>query len=243
MGRLEGKVAIISGVSHAGQAGFALAKAFAREGADLVISARSEERVNVRAKELHELGANVIAVVADLTSEEGAKELIASAQGAYESIDILVNLAGGLTKFGPSDELTLADWQAELNNNLLSAFLCTRAVWPVMRSQGGGNVLNFSRAGGVAGSSAHMLAYNCAKAGIDALTYTFAKEGKPLNIRVNAIGPGLLITESNVQALKPSQEVLAKNWVCLEQVAEAAIFLVSPVADGINGVILPVNRG
>lgn len=242
-GRLEGKVAIITGVSHAGQAGFALAKAFAHEGADLVISARSEERVNARAKELHELGANVIPVAADLTTEEGAKDLIAAAQGAYESINILVNLAGGLTKYGPSDELLLTDWQAEMNNNLLSTFLCTRAVWPVMRSQGGGSILNFSRAGGVASSSAHMLAYNCAKAGVDALTHTFAKEGKPLNIRVNAIGPGLLVTESNIQSMKPTQEALAKNWVSLDQVAEAAIFLVSTAANGINGVILPVNRG
>ena len=243
MGRLEGKVAIITGVSYAGQAGFALAKAFAREGADLVISARSEERVKARAQELREQGANVIPVAADLTSEEGAKKLIDAAEGAYESIDILVNLAGGLTKYGPSDELTLADWQSELNNNLLSTFLCTRAVWPILRSQGGGHILNFSRAGGVEGSGAHMLAYNCAKAGVDALTRTFAKEGKPLNIHVNAIGPGLLITESNVQSMKPSQEALEKSWVSLEQIAEAAIFLVSSGADGINGVILPVNRG
>ncbi len=240
--RLKGKVAIITGVSHAGQMGFALAQAFAREGAELAISARSEERVNARAEELRKQGATVLPIAADLTNEEGAKTLIQETVGAYERIDILVNLAGGLTKYGPSDELSLVDWQSELNNNLLSTFLCIRAVWPLMRSQGSGKILNFSRAGGIEGSSANMVAYNCAKAGVDALTTTFAKEGKGLNIFVNAIGPGLLITESNLDSMKPSEEDKKKRWVSLDKIAEAAIFLVSSASDGVSGVLLPVTH-
>ncbi len=241
--RLEGKAAIITGVSYPGQAGFALAQAFAREGADLVISARSEERVNARAQELRDGGAKmVLPVAADLTTEEGAKKLIDEALGAYERIDILVNLAGGLTKYGPSDELSLENWQSELNNNLLTTFLCTRAVWPIMRSQGSGKILNFSRAGGVESSSPMMAAYNSAKAGVDALTKTFAKEGRKLGIYVNAIGPGLLMTQSNISDLKPSSEDLAMKWVSLETLAEAVIFLVSSASDGVNGVILPVRQ-
>jgi NAD(P)-dependent dehydrogenase (short-subunit alcohol dehydrogenase family) len=241
--RLEGKAAIITGVSYPGQAGFALAQAFAREGADLVISARSEERVNARARELRDSGAKmVLPVAADLTTEEGAKKLIDEASGAYEHIDILVNLAGGLTKYGPSDELRLEDWQSELNNNLLTTFLCTRAVWSIMRSQGSGKILNFSRAGGVESSSPMMAAYNSAKAGVDALTKTFAKEGQKLGIYVNAIGPGLLITQSNISSMKPSPGDLAMKWVSLEALAEVAIFLVSSASDGVNGVILPVRQ-
>lgn len=238
---LEGKVAIITGVSYAGQAGFALAKAFAREGADLAICARNAERVKARAQELREAGAIVIGVAADLTTEEGAKELVQETLGAYERIDILVNLAGGLTKYGPSDELSLTDWEDELNNNLRSAFLCTRAAWPLMRKQGSGKILNFSRAGGIEGSGPNMLAYNCAKAGVDALTRTFAKEGKKLGIYVNAIGPGLLVTQSNIDAMKPSPQDLNTKWVSLDKLTEAAIFLVSSASDGINGVILPVQ--
>src|SRR6266487_342625 len=241
--RLEGKAAIITGVSYPGQAGFALAQAFAREGADLVISARNEERVNARAQELRDGGAKmVLPVAADLTTEEGAKKLIDEALGAYERIDILVNLAGGLTKYGPSDELSLEDWQSELNNNLLTTFLCTRAVWPIMRSQGSGKILNFSRAGGVESSGPRMAAYNSSKAGVDALTKTFAKEGRKLGIYVNAIGPGLLMTQSNISDLKPSSEDLAMKWVSLETLAEAVIFLVSSASDGVNGVILPVRQ-
>ena len=181
----------------------------------------------------------VLPVAADLTTEEGAKELIEQARGAYERIDILVNLAGGLSKYGPSDELSLADFEAELNNNLRSTFLCTRAVWSTMREQGSGKIINFSRAGGVESSGPKMLAYNCAKAGVDALTRTFAKEGKYLNIQVNAIGPGLLVTQSNLESMKPSQEEIAQKWVSLDKLAEAVIFLLT---SDLSGVILPVTR-
>ena len=83
--------------------------------------------------------------------------------------------------------MSLADWDTELNNNLRSTFLCIRAVWPEMSNQGGGKIINFSRAGGVESSSANMAAYNSAKAGVDALTYTFAKEGRRTGVYVNAI--------------------------------------------------------
>src|SRR5579871_1401462 len=110
--RLQEQVAIITGVSHAGQVGFALAAAFAREGAKLAISSRSSERVHARAKELEAEGAQVIGVAADLTSEKGASTLVEETIARYGRVDILVNLAGGLTKYGPSHELTLADWES-----------------------------------------------------------------------------------------------------------------------------------
>src|SRR6266700_774858 len=239
--RLKDQIAIITGVSHAGQVGYALAAAFAREGALLAISARNAERVKARAQALQSEGARVIAIPADLTTEEGANTLIQGTLEAYGHIDILVNLAGGLTKYGPSDELTLAEWEAELNNNLRTAFLCSRAVWPIMKSQGRGKILNFSRAGGAQNSAPMMLAYNCAKAGVDALTRTFAKEGKHVGVYVNAIGPGLIVTQSNLESMKPSPEDLSKKWVSREQIIEVAIFLVTPASDGITGAILPVQ--
>lgn len=239
--RLKDQVAIITGVSHAGQVGFALASAFAREGSMLAISSRTSERVNARSEELRAAGAQVVAVPADLTTEEGASALVEETLKFYGRIDILVNLAGGLSKYGPSDELTLADWDFELNNNLRSAFLCSRAVWPIMKKQHKGKILNFSRAGGVQSAGPNMLAYNCAKAGVDALTRTLAKEGKNVGIYVNAIGPGLIITQSNIESMKPSPEDLQKKWVSMEQIIEAVIFLVSPASDGITGAILPVQ--
>ena len=239
--RLHNQVAIVTGVSHAGQVGYALAAAFAREGALLAISTRNAERINARAQELRAEGAKVSAIPADLTTEEGANTLVQETLAAYGQINVLVNLAGGLTKYGPSDELTLAAWESELNNNLRTAFLCTRAVWPIMKRQGGGKILNFSRAGGPQSSKPMMLAYNCAKAGIDALTATFAREGKPWGISVNALGPGVIVTQSNVDSMQPSPEEMREKWVSLEQIIEAAIFLVTPAGDGVNGVVLPIQ--
>lgn len=241
--RLAGKVAIITGVSGAGQVGFALATAFMREGAGVAISSRSAERVQARAEGLRALqpAASVLGVAADLTSEEGAEKLCTETVRAFGRIDILVNLAGGLTKYGPSAELSLADWNAELNNNLRTTFLCTRAVWPHMSRQGGGKILNFSRAGGAASAGPNMAAYNAAKAGVDALTLTFAQEGKEHNIYVNAIGPGLIVTQTNLDSMHPTQEELASKWVSMENIVEAALFLVSPASDGVNGVLLPVR--
>src|SRR5258707_8702518 len=239
--RLEGQVAIITGVSHTGQVGYELASAFAREGAILAISSRRAERTNARARELRAEGAKVVAIPADLTTEQGASALVQKTLDEYGRINILVNLAGGLTKYGPSDELTLADWDFELNNNLRTAFLCTRAVWPIMKKQGNGKILNFSRAGGVHSSGPMMLAYNCAKAGIDALTSTFARAGKEFGIAVNAIGPGLITTQANVESMKPTAEEIHAKWVSMEHLVAAALFLVSPAGDGVNGVVLSVQ--
>jgi NAD(P)-dependent dehydrogenase (short-subunit alcohol dehydrogenase family) len=241
--RLANKVAIITGVSHAGQVGFALALAFVREGARVAISSRSAERVQARIQELRAAhpDARALGVAADLTTEEGARKLVEETVTAFGRVDILVNLAGGLTKYGPSAELSLAAWDAELNNNLRTTFLCTRAVWPLMQQQGGGKILNFSRAGGAQSSGPNMAAYNAAKAGVDALTLTFAQEGKEAGIYVNALGPGLIVTQSNLDALHPSPAEIAHKWVSMEQIVEAALFLVSSASDGITGALLPVR--
>jgi NAD(P)-dependent dehydrogenase (short-subunit alcohol dehydrogenase family) len=86
-----------------------------------------------------------------------------------------------------------------------------------------------------------MAAYNAAKAGVDALTLTFAREGREAGISVNALGPGLIVTQANLQALHPSSEERALKWVPMEQIIEAALFLVSASGDGVNGALLPVR--
>nr|BBH93983.1 2-deoxy-D-gluconate 3-dehydrogenase [Thermogemmatispora argillosa] len=239
--RLEGKVAVITGVSHPGQMGFALAAFFAEEGAELVIAARSAERVTARTAELQARGAAVKGVAVDLTSEEGAQRLVEEALTWRGRIDVLVNLAGGLTKYGPPHECSLQDWESELNNNLRTAFLCTRAVWPVMLAQGGGKIINFSRAYSIQNAGAQTVAYNCAKAGVDALTRTFAQAGKAVGISVNAIAPGLIATQSNIEELHPSPEELRARWVSPREIAEVAIFLASAASDGLTGAIIPVQ--
>ncbi|MGH8771686.1 MAG: SDR family oxidoreductase, partial [Burkholderiales bacterium] len=100
---------------------------------------------------------------------------------------------------------------------------------------GGGAIINFARAGG---PQANMAAYNCAKAGIEALTRTLALEGRDAAIRVNAIAPGLVDTKSNVEAMKPKD---LKKWAKRQDIAEVVVFLASDAAGGITGQVIPVT--
>jgi len=232
---LEGKVAIVTGVSGDGQIGQAVAKALAESGAALAICARTQGNVEARAHELRQTGARVLAVPGSLTDEAQVKRLIDGAMEEYGRIDILVNLAGGLTRYKSAIEHSLDDWRAEVDNNLLSAFLTSRAVFPQLQATGGGAIINFARAGQ---AQANMVAYNCAKAGIEALTCTLALEGRDLGIRVNAIAPGLVDTASNIAAMKPKD---LKRWTKREDIAETVVFLASPAADGITGQVVAVT--
>ena len=234
--KLQGKVAIITGVSGDGQNGQAVAQAFAREGAKLVLVARRAEKLNARADEIKTLNAEVLAIPADLTNEAEVNGVIQQTLEKFGRVDILVNLAGGLTKYKAATEHTLEDWTSELNNNLLTAFLCSRAVFEPMKAGGSGRIINFARAGG---PQAKMVAYNCAKAGVVALTHTFALEGRKHNIGVNAVAPGLVDTKSNVKAMQPKPEDQAR-WPRREEIAAAVVFLASDEASGITGQVVEV---
>ncbi len=111
---------------------------------------------------------------------------------------------------------------SEVNNNVLSAFLVTREAFPHMAKTGGGSVINFARAGN---AQANMLPYNVAKAGVTALTRTFALEGKEAKIRVNAVAPGLVDTASNVNMMKPKD---TSKWAKRDEIADVVVFLASP---------------
>jgi NAD(P)-dependent dehydrogenase (short-subunit alcohol dehydrogenase family) len=234
-GNLEGKVAIVTGVSHDGQVGQAVAKALAAQGASLAICARTKENVEARAAELKAEGANVIPIVASLTDEADVKRLVSETVSALGRIDIVVNLAGGLTIYKPSTDVTVDEWTREVNNNVLSAFLVTREAFPHIGKAGGGSVINFARAGN---AQANMLPYNVAKAGVTALTRTFALEGKEAKIRVNAVAPGLVDTASNVSMMKPKD---TSKWAKRDEIADVVVFLASPASLGVTGQVFDVT--
>jgi NAD(P)-dependent dehydrogenase (short-subunit alcohol dehydrogenase family) len=143
---LEGRVALVTGVSHDGQVGQAVAKALAENGTALAICARTQANVEMRAEELRQTGARVLALAASLVDESQVRQLMERTLSEYKRIDILVNLAGGLTRYKPAVEHSLHDWNHELNNNLLSEGYCRGCSFPrpsrCRRNYGPGNCSN-----------------------------------------------------------------------------------------------------
>jgi NAD(P)-dependent dehydrogenase (short-subunit alcohol dehydrogenase family) len=133
---LEGKVAIVTGVSGDGQVGQAVARALAKNGAQLAICARKQSNVEARAKELRDTGARLFAMTGSLTDEGQVQRLIDDTVSEYGRIEVLVNLAGGLSRYKTAVEHSLDDWRAEVDNNLLSAFLTSRALSRICRWTG-----------------------------------------------------------------------------------------------------------
>ncbi len=132
-GLLDGQIALVTGVINDGQIGQSVAQIFAYNGAGIGIAARSQKNVEARAKELEAEGAKALALPVDLADETQVGQAVERMIAHYGRIHILVNLAGGLTRYKAAVDHTLDDWNAELNNNLLTAFLCSRAVFPHMR--------------------------------------------------------------------------------------------------------------
>ena len=226
---------LLQGSAKSGKSGKSSPKPWQRKGVTSPLQRGQFTNVKTRADELRPRGARVLPLAVDLTREDNVGMAVDRIVKEYGRIDILVNLAGGLTRYKPAVELSLDDWQHELNNNLLSAFLCSRAIFPSMQASNGGTIINFARAGV---PQANMLAYNCAKAGIEALTRTLALEGRDAGIRVNAVAPGLVDTESNVAAMKPKD---FKRWTKRDDIAKVTVFLASDASAGITGQVISVT--
>jgi NAD(P)-dependent dehydrogenase (short-subunit alcohol dehydrogenase family) len=234
--RLESKVAIVTGASREGQVGEAIVEALAGEGADVVMAARTQENIDRLAEKVRALGRRALAVKTDCTSEDEVNHLIQKTVAEFGQVDVLVNVAGGLTKYGPLAQTSVEDWDYEYGNNLKTAFLCTKAVLEPMMAAKSGKIINFSSASGLR-AGANMVAYNCAKAGIVALTRTLALETRKVGIYVNAVAPGLVDTKSNIKAMQPKD---LSTWVKREDIAKTVVFLSSDESNGITGQVIPV---
>jgi NAD(P)-dependent dehydrogenase (short-subunit alcohol dehydrogenase family) len=234
--KLEGRVAIVTGASREGQVGEAVAMALAQEGADVVVAARSQERIDRLAEKVRALGRRCLAVQTDCTLEDQVDNLVQQTLSEFGQVDVLVNIAGGLTVYGPVAETSVTDWDYEYGINLKTAFLCSRAVLGPMMEAGAGKIISFSSASGLS-AQANMAAYSCAKAGIVALTRTLALETRKSNIQVNAVAPGLVDTKSNIKMMKPKD---LSKWVKREDIAQVVGFLASDESQGITGQVIPV---
>ena len=195
MGRLEGKVAFITGAG-AGIAK-AAALAYAAEGARVAI-AEINPVAGARAEaEVREAGGEATFYEVDVTNDSAVKQAIDATYAKYGSLSVLMNCAGGsLQEDVPVHEMDLDVWQRTIALNLLHPFLCCRHAIPHMMESGGGSIINFASHLGLTGSIKP--AYAASKGGIQSFTKTLAAQYAPYNIRANAIAPGVVRTERSI---------------------------------------------
>jgi dihydroanticapsin dehydrogenase len=251
MGRLEGKVGLITG--GAGAIGRATARRFAEEGASVVVADRDEARAEEVAAALrNDRGAPALGLAVDVTSDISVAAMVSQAVAAYGRIDILFTCAGVLVS-GSVTETSLADWDRTLAVNLTGPFLASRHVVPVMIEQGGGSIVHMSSTAGLVGETS-IAAYCASKGGVLMLARQMALDYARQGVRVNVICPGWIDTPFNDPAIEAAggKEALApyvEQMVPIGrqgtpgEVADVVAFLASDEARLMTGSVVTVDGG
>ena len=244
--RLTGKVAIVTGSSRG--IGLAIARRFAADGASIVVNFVAHEiAAKAAVREIEREGAAAIAVRADVSRGDEVDNLVRATKDRFGRIDILVNNAGVMVTKGVL-ETTEHDWDRTIDVNLKGAYLCSKAVAPIMLEQRTGTIINISSNSGLYHPSAmRFTEYVVSKAGMNGLTKALALALGP-HITVNAICPGWIRTDM-MEEIDPEvhERILAETalarWGTPEDVAASAAFLASSDASFITGELLIVAGG
>jgi 2-deoxy-D-gluconate 3-dehydrogenase len=246
-GELKGRVAVVTGGN--GGIGLGMARGLAAAGAAIVVSGRNAEKSRRAADELGRLGAAAVAIEADVADEAAVNALVQGTVDRFGRLDILVNNAG-MNIRKPVHELTLAEWRRVIDTNLTSAFLASRAAYPIMKKHGGGKIINIGSMMSIFGAS-FAPAYAASKGGIVQLTKAMASGWARDNIQVNAVLPGWIDTELTTNARREvpglHERVLARTpadrWGVPDDLSGIAVFLGGPASDFVTGTAIPVDGG
>jgi len=215
---LQGKTALITGAGRG--IGRAITLAFAKEGCDVAVIARTQEQIDATAQAVRDLGRKGVAIPCDVANHDDVVRAVTTTVNALGKIDVLVNNAG-CACFKPFEELEIDEWRRTLDVNLTAVFLFVRAVLPVMKAQRAGRIINVSSVAGVK-PIANQSAYCASKYGLNGLTRVLAMELRPYGIGVHAICPGGVDTELSRQAMPERDKT---NWLLPEDIAQTALYL------------------
>lgn len=222
--------------------GRAVALAYAREGAHVVIAEKETEWGRDTERAIAEAGGSALFLPADVRRPEDIEAAAAGAYRAFGRVDVLINNAG-VSRWKSPYELTVAEWDDVLHTNLRSVFLFSREAAKFMRQHGGGAIVNIASTRALM-SEPHSEAYAASKGGILALTHALAASFAPDRIRVNCISPGWIETGDYAQ-LRPidHEQHFSRRVGAPEDIARACIFLTAEGNDFISGENLVIDGG
>jgi 3-oxoacyl-[acyl-carrier protein] reductase len=241
---LSGRVALVTGASQG--IGRTCALRLAKEGATVAVVARNQEKLNELVTEITTAGGKAAAFALDVGDEEQVKATVKAILAQFGKVDILVNNAG-ITRDQLVMRMKRADWDAVLQTNLTSAYLCIQAAIPSMLKQRWGRIINITSVFGQMGQ-AGQANYSASKAGLIGLTMAIAREVGSRNITCNAVAPGFIETAMTAVLSEEFKQTAVKQIPLgrvgsSEDVASAVVFLSSDDASYITGHVLNVNGG
>ena len=244
---LKGKTALITGGN--GGIGFGMAVGLAEAGANIIIAARNKTKTDESISKLKGLGSNCEGIEVEVTDESSVQNMISRSVEKFGNVDILINNAGiGIRK--RPEEYTLTEWNKVVDINLTGAFICSKEVYPHMKNNGGGKIINIGSMTSIFGLD-WAVAYASSKGGIVQMTKTLAVSWAKDNIQANSILPGWIHTDLT-QGLKDNfrdryDHILTRipheRWGEPDDLAGTAVFLSSKASDYVTGVSIPVDGG
>jgi NAD(P)-dependent dehydrogenase (short-subunit alcohol dehydrogenase family) len=250
LGRLDGKVAFITGSGSEQGIGRAAAVLFAREGARVAVADISHEGGEHTVAMVRDLGGDATFVHTDVTEPVSVERAIAETVRTYGNLNILYNNAGGSTpQDGPVTDVSIDEFWRAIKLDLFGTFLCSKYGIPELIKAGGGAIINMTSVVALAGTKPGRDAYTSAKGGVLALTRSMAVNYAKYKIRVNAIAPGATLSARVQKFLADDQAIAAMSKQHLlglgqpEDVAHTALFLASDEARIITGIIVPADSG
>ena len=248
--RLKGKVAIVTGGGSG--IGRAIARAFAREAAQVAVFGRRPEALDQVVTELKQSGQTAIPVVCDVSHEQQTAEAVQTVEQAFGPVNVLVNNAGILS-VSTVESISVEDWDRVMATNLKGPFLMARAVLPSMRRAGGGSIVNVGSVLGLVAMK-QRAAYCASKGGVTMLTKAMAIDHGPQSIRVNCICPGdtdtPMLREEALQLHEEPGRFLADaarrplgRIGQPEEIAQSVLYLASDASSFVTGTAILVDGG
>ncbi|MFC1937184.1 SDR family NAD(P)-dependent oxidoreductase [Chloroflexota bacterium] len=250
MGKLDGKVAIVTGGGTG--IGLNIAIDFAKAGADVVVTSRKLVNLEKAVKEIEALGKRPLAIATDVRFKDQVQNMVKRTIDELGKVDILVNNAG-INIRCVLPEMTGEMWDGMIDTNLKGVFLCTQAVAPYMMKQKYGKIINMASMAGRGWNHPGTSCYSASKAGVIELTRCYARELGSYNINVNAIAPGYVLTDINIVGRTPEEVEAAKERSrkaavigrtgTTQDIAPLVLFLASDDSSYITGQTIPIDGG